>query len=332
MRTETVEVFPAQVEHEAAVREALRELTDAEAVEAKAEKRAEDARANTARRRRELGLALIRVRTAWPERGPKSKGWGEFLAREGIEQSTAWRLMNEAGHKEVSCNPEPTHEIPPRAASSHQGHTQPTNEIAPLEPKLDESVQSTPEPVANVHGGSGEVDRGSWCTPTWITEAVGRFNVDPFSNPRSTVQADVACWIERGDNGLVTADRGGEAGVWYSKITAHGKATANTKVWIQPPYDIVLDALAHYLHTRFCALLRFDPSTKWFAEIHAASELILVTRKRVDFQPPRGVLAEGEKAAGAPFPHALFYAHAEDATPAIRELCFEWTTNNKKAT
>jgi hypothetical protein len=46
--------------------------------------------------RLELGRHLLRARVAWPERGPKAKGWGEFLEKEGIEQSTAWRYMEDA--------------------------------------------------------------------------------------------------------------------------------------------------------------------------------------------------------------------------------------------
>lgn len=80
----------------AAVRARYGELRLLDATAAKSEDRALVARTvadrdkEAARRKRiELGKALIEARKAWPERGPQAKGWGEFLAREGIPLRTA---------------------------------------------------------------------------------------------------------------------------------------------------------------------------------------------------------------------------------------------------
>lgn len=106
----------------AAVRAAASSLREAEVQSAKADKRAEAARGAVSMRRLELGKALIEARKQWPKRGPNAKGWGEHLAREGIEQSTAWRMMRDAGWTEAddaatdgpggefSCDPQPPHE------------------------------------------------------------------------------------------------------------------------------------------------------------------------------------------------------------------------------
>jgi hypothetical protein len=51
-------------------------------------------------------------RKAFPARGPKAKGWGEFLARQGIEQSTALNYMKLAGYVEVSASADGDAEIP----------------------------------------------------------------------------------------------------------------------------------------------------------------------------------------------------------------------------
>jgi hypothetical protein len=97
-------------------------------------------------------------------------------------------------------------------------------------------------------------------------------------------------------------------------------ATDEWKVWIQPPYDIVLDALAHYGHTRYVALLRLDTSTLWFAQLFALSEIIMVPRRdRLEFVPPPGV-----EPSSNPFPHGLYYRRAADVTPAIEALCYPW--------
>jgi hypothetical protein len=162
----------------------------------------------------------------------------------------------------------------------------------------------------------GTSTRGSWCTPKKYADAVGPFDLDPFSNERSHIQATLACVLERGDDGL---DH--EAG-WYRLAGQQCYASSVDRVWLQPPYDIVTAAIRHYKHTRFTALFSLDPSTRWFGELYAASELILVPRAdRIQFDPPPGV-----KASSNPFPHGFFYKHATDATQAIRAMCFEWRT------
>ena len=169
---------------------------------------------------------------------------------------------------------------------------------------------------ANVHGGSGEKERGEWVTPKWIAEIAGRYHVDPFSNPRSHIDALYHCALERGENGIVTHKIKGS-------FRSDGKthiAGVDDKVWFQPPYSIVLQAFAHYEHTRFTALLRFDPSTEWFQRVYRRSALVLVPRlRRINFEPPPGV-----KASSSTVPHALLYSNADDATPAILRKCIAW--------
>lgn len=160
-----------------------------------------------------------------------------------------------------------------------------------------------------------EDGRGSWCTPKKYADKVGRFHLDPFSNDRSHIKADLACWLERGENGL----GGPDAGAFYSR-SGPLRADDTWRVWIQPPYDIVLKAIRHYGHTRFTALLRLDPSTQWFAELYKLSEIILVPAgDRIEFDPPPGV-----KPSSNPFPHGFFYKHEADVPDALREVCFEW--------
>lgn len=94
-------------------------LREAEAQSTKSGERAEKAAQIAARDRQkaeqlrlELGRQLLRMRAAWPERGPKAKGWGEFLEKEGIEQSTAWRLMEAAKSGGDFMHEGRLHEIP----------------------------------------------------------------------------------------------------------------------------------------------------------------------------------------------------------------------------
>ncbi len=188
-----------------------------------------------------------------------------------------------------------------------------------------------------------EEQRGAWCSPAEWTERAGSFDVDPFTNPRSTLVARHTCMLERGDDGF-GLDRRSELGAYYinpahcPKISTSGcslsngykwcdrcgyhVATEDTTVWIQPPYDIVLEALAHFGHTRFVALLRLDTSTAWFEQLFALSEVIMVPKRdRLEFVPPPGV-----KASTNPFPHGLYYRRAADVRTAVFEACYAWPT------
>ena len=166
----------------------------------------------------------------------------------------------------------------------------------------------------NVHGGSGDPDRGTWCTPAWLAELIGKFDLDPCSNSRSHVRATVRRALEDGDDGL-------DPDWLLSPLVVNGP-----RVFVNPPYEngSVPRWIAGYAHTRFCFLLRFDPSTDWFADLYRRSELVAVPRgRRINFEPPPGV-----RASSNTFPHALFYRHAEDATPALLRACFAWRTRS----
>jgi hypothetical protein len=170
---------------------------------------------------------------------------------------------------------------------------------------------------ANVYGGSGEKSRGAWCTPKDWAEAVGPFDGDPFSNPRSHIVSDWRCMLEDGGDGF--GDR--TPGSFRLANGVLGRATAKTKIFGQPDYQFVLEAIEHYGHTSFCFLLRFDPRTRWFRRLYALSGLVCVARK-IEFEPPPGV-----KASANPFPHALFYRNPEDATAAVlRKSAAAWRT------
>lgn len=152
-------------------------------------------------------------------------------------------------------------------------------------------------------------DRDSWCTPAWLAAAIGKWDLDPCSNSRSHVLATLRYALEDGDDGL-----------------APNSTHSGTRVFVNPPYSRgqVARWIAAYEHTAFCFLVRFDPSTDWFAHLYARSELVCVPRRRrVNFEPPPGVSASSNV-----YPHALFFRRFNDATPAIKRLCFSWRTGN----
>jgi hypothetical protein len=149
-----------------------------------------------------------------------------------------------------------------------------------------------------------DADRDTWCTPKWITDAIGRFDLDPCSNPRSTVQSELTFRLDRGQDGL-------EQAAWV---------TSTARVFVNPPYSDVMPWVQAYKHTRFCFLVKFDPSTKWCEALIEHTSIVLFPRRtRIEFAAPPGV-----ESSSNPFPHCLAYARAADATDAIRALCFSW--------
>lgn len=73
-------------------------LADAERAVRRDEDRAQASRADAAARRVELGKLLIQARGGWPRSGPRARGWGEFLVRQGIGEDSALRYMQLAGY------------------------------------------------------------------------------------------------------------------------------------------------------------------------------------------------------------------------------------------
>jgi len=168
-----------------------------------------------------------------------------------------------------------------------------------------------------VRGASGDPARGAYCTPLYVARALPAFDLDPFTNDRSHIRATVTCQIERGDDGFGS----GDPGSFRVGANGYGRARAASRVWLQPDYTETLRACRHYLHTRFVALLRFDPRPEWADLIGGASGWIGVLsnspgRSSFEFEPAPGVVASSNT-----FPHALYARHYDDVTPAMRALC-----------
>jgi hypothetical protein len=173
--------------------------------------------------------------------------------------------------------------------------------------------------AVNVRGGSKDPTRGTWCTPAAVAIAVGPWHVDPFSNPRSHIEAADACMLENGGDGFGDGTPGSYR-VGRGKLK---RATSSTRFWGQPPYELVQRVFDHYAHTRWCFLLRFDPRTDWFKRIYRLSALVCVFYE-IEFEPPPGVPRGG----GNSFPHALYYRDARDVTAAVLRMTVAWRTNN----
>lgn len=268
-------------------RELVRAVHEAETSERQLEEKLTTTREAARARRIELGtfLAARKDQIKYGE-------WGEFCDALEISRSSAFRYMRDAGRlfqedelKQLGVDPSEMHDAPP-----------PSDSDAPAE-LLDQGG----EPEV-------EIDRDTWCTPAWITEALGRVDLDPCANERSHVKAATEFDLEqRDEDGLVLAS--GVPPDW--------------RVFVNPPYSNVTPWIEAYAHTRFCFLLKLDPSTKWFELLIEQVELVLIPRRtRVEFEPPPGVPAN--ISAAQPFPHALFFAKRKDAPKKLIDLCYAW--------
>lgn len=146
----------------------------------------------------------------------------------------------------------------------------------------------TTNPFGN--GTAADPSRNSWCTPRELALLFGAFDLDPCSSPRSHVQARLAtCGPEYGQpDGIAVA----------------AEVPPEWRVFIQPPYaqGQVIRWVRAYAHVDFVFLLRWDPSTAWFAALLAVTEWVwFPLGSRTEFEPPPGV-----KASSNPFPHACF--------------------------
>lgn len=126
---------------------------------------------------------------------------------------------------------------------------------------------------------------------------MGVFDLDPCSNERSHVHAHYKFALPQ--DGLALA-----------KIVP-----ARTRTFINPPYTRgeVTRWIAAYAHTDFTFLLRWDPSTTWFAEMlkHARFAWFPLG-ERINFEPPPGV-----KGTSATMPHALYCKRAPNISKGL---------------
>lgn len=364
MITDDDEIAIVQPAHDmaklaAAVDAALRDLREAKHHEDAAEGRLLTARHVTARMRVALGHALAAARKAFPKSGKNAKGWTDFLRVRGIDPDVADDAMAYAGHIDKHFSGDVPEKPPtlrdagidrrPLASGDREDRDDKPVEVLGQEREPSPFRQLTEDDLAeaiarlepaarrrllkraNVKGGSGEVDRGMWCTSKEWAVAVGAWDLDPFSNPRSHILSAARCMLEDGGDAFGGGKPGDSAGL-YLTGNSHGvqpmsgRADELTRVWIQPPYELVAQAIAHYGHTRFCALLRWSPDVKaWFPELWRRTAVVCHPWcERMEFEPPPGVSSSGDM----PYPHALYYAHEADVTDEVRARCLVWRINH----
>jgi hypothetical protein len=127
--------------------------------------------------------------------------------------------------------------------------------------------------------------RQEWCTPKWLADLIGPVDLDPCTNERSWVRASEYHWET------------------FSGLDPIQCYPAAMRVFINPPYGpgSVSKWVQMYNHTRFIFLLRWDPSTDWFAQLYPHCTHIWHPGERINFEPPPRI-----RASSNAYPHALF--------------------------
>lgn len=114
--------------------------------------------------------------------------------------------------------------------------------------------------------------RDGWCTPPYITRRLPEVDLDPCSNPRSTVRALRSYSFESGTNGLLLP--------WYGSV------------FVNPPFSYVDPWVARrHQADSWCFLVLEDPSTRWWKKLTSFPCFRFSFNHRVDFVAPPGVEA-----------------------------------------
>lgn len=249
-------------------------------------------------RRLEVGRMLLKLRSAWPVSGPRAKGWSECLKRLKLDDSTAVRYMNEARtgavHGESAAAPKDSaHErqvsrisAPELGPARADGTAPPAmapravteDEVMALLDQLDQATRSKiMRSLRSRQGRENEGDRDAYCTPTEITALLPEVDLDPCSNPRSTVRARQSLSLEANQDGLEMP--------WFGLV------------YCNPPYSAPLPwaeklALERGQEGRVRGagfLVNADHSPRWWRVLTGQLALRLDFNERLEFVPPPGI-------------------------------------------
>jgi len=105
-----------------------------------------------------------------------------------------------------------------------------------------------------------------WCTPADLAHDLGPFNVDPCSNNRSHIHAATRYSVVK--NGLTVP--------WLGSV------------FVNCPYSAPMPWCTRLVEhpDAFCALLKLDPTTRWFALLVDSGATWAPFRARLKFERP----------------------------------------------
>jgi hypothetical protein len=139
----------------------------------------------------------------------------------------------------------------------------------------------------------------SWCTPKWLADLLGPFDLDPCSNANSHIDSYARCSLDA--NVFPHRDNVHRDGLAFDWREARETPRIPVSVFVNPPYSNPLpwcERLRDH-DGPWVALLKLDPSTRWWATLMQANPTFAPFRKRLRF--------EGDRAMTANFPSVLVW-------------------------
>ena len=141
--------------------------------------------------------------------------------------------------------------------------------------------------------------RNSYCTPRWLTDLLPTVDLDPCSNPRSTVRARQTYSLEAGQDGIALP--------WIGSVFCN-PPFADIYPWALKGEGPRVSAIGY--------LVNVDSSTSWWKRIQARCHYLLLFSKRIQFSPPPGVAVSTNSKPQALLCDAPFKRMCEDRLDA----------------
>lgn len=282
-----VEPADGIAKHAAAVDQALVRLREAEQHAEQADRRAQSAHEATRARRLDLGRALIAARKCFPKASRNAKGWTDFLAVRRMTLEQAQDAMKYAGFVDETL----------AGASADAPANLPTMRKAGLDPRPRENEAPETEVTAaevfafaaklapeargqlqrslrSLQARENEGERDAYCSPDDVTAALPEVDLDPCSNPRSSVRARETYSLEAGQDGLALP--------WYGMI------------YVNFPFSDPLPWCEKIAEERpnltgIGVMCNADHSPAWWHVLTPILTLRLDFNERLQFKAPPGV-------------------------------------------
>lgn len=235
------------------------------------------ARETAKQRRIDVGRLLSEARIAWPRSGPNARGWSAFLARVELDDSTAFRYMQEYkdpdgfSQRREKTEPDPSGDRDIKPANVPVAEADVLALCAKLEPEARARIQRS---LRSTQARENEGDRDAYCTPLDVTAALPEVDLDPCSNPRSTVRARETYSLEAGQDGLALP--------WFGVV------------YVNFPFSDPLPWAEKLAEERpnltgAGVMCNADHSPKWWHVLKEYLPIRLDFDERLEFKPPPGV-------------------------------------------
>lgn len=133
----------------------------------------------------------------------------------------------------------------------------------------------------------GEKLRDCWCTPRWLTELLPLVDLDPCSNPFSTVNAKKHIMLEAPDDTIGTVAERFACKQQVVQGDGLAESWKRKSIFLNPPYSKIMPWARKLIETKaFIVLVNNVTTTKWYREMTKDGVYKFEFDKRLKFDPP----------------------------------------------